>query len=99
MQFKDKKEKNNAKGILEEGMKTDFWKLIVDALKESKESLQRLQDGEEIADLPPEQYKLQMELCKAKKDYLDKLAKTPENIISWLEDPNNDTTEFDPYDK
>ena len=99
MIFTDKKEKANAEGILKEGMKTKFWQIICDALKESKEVLQRIQDSDEIADLPPEQYKHKMEIYKAKKEYLDTLSKTPENIISWLQDPKSDNTDFDPYFK
>lgn len=99
MIFKDTKQKKSAEEILKQGMTTEFWILIVKALKESKEALQRLQDGEEIADLPPEQYKLKNELFKAKKEYLDTLSKTPENIISWLQSPNNEETDFDPYKK
>lgn len=99
MIFKDIQDKKTAEAILREGVKTKFWQLIVEALNESKESLQRLQDEDDISNLPPDQYKLQSELFRAKKRYLATLLKTPENIISWLETPNNESKEFDPYSK
>ena len=99
MNFKTKKERLDAEGILKQGTMTEFWKLIVRALQESKEALQKLQDGEDIANLPAEQYKLMNELYKAKKEYLDTLTRTPENIISWLQDPISENKDFDPYAK
>lgn len=92
-------EKLTKQEILRQGAKGEFWKLIVVALEESKRYLQKLQDDEGMKDLPAEQYKLMNELIKAKKDYLDMLIKTPENIISWLETPDEDKRDFDPYEK
>lgn len=50
-----------------------------------------------MMDLPAEQYKVQNEVFKSKKEFIDKLIKTPDNIMSWLEEPNNEEKEFDPY--
>ena len=99
MKFKSRDEELNAKAILEEGKKTQFWKLVVDSLMESKEFIQEQQDGEDISELSAEQYKHMNEVFKAKKKFLDILTKTPDNIISWLEKPVNERKEFDPYDK
>ena len=99
IKFKNTKEENNAKSILEEGKKTAFWKLICEALKESKEFIQSEQDSEDLKDLSPEMYKLTNELFKSKKVFLDKLVETPDNILSWLEKPSNVRQEFDPYEQ
>lgn len=99
MIFKNSKEEENAKGILEEGKKTEFWKLIVRSMEESKEFIQSQQDDDDLKELTPEMYKLTNEIFKAKKQYLDTLIKTPDNIISWLEKPSSERQDFDPYDK
>lgn len=89
----------SARAILNEGKKSKFWELILQSIKESKEFIQSEQDSEDLKDLVPEMYKLQNELYKAKKQFLDSLAKTPDNIISWLEKPSNERQDFDPYEK
>jgi hypothetical protein len=66
-------------------------------LKESRDSLGNQLESDEMAELPADQYKLKCELLKAKRKYLDILSNTPENIISWLQAPNNTSVEFDPY--
>jgi len=99
MKFNNDKEKLDAKEILRQGVSSQFWQLIMDATKESEEAIRKIQDDEEMADLPAEEYKFRNELYKAKRKFLDTLSKTPENIISWLESPNNESREFDPYEK
>jgi len=94
----NKNEEASAKEILEQGKKTKFWELILEALAESKADIQRKQDGEEISELSAEQYKFRNELFKAKKEFIDKLSRTPDNLISWLGKPENDRKEFDPYE-
>jgi len=56
-----------------------------------------MQDGEEIKDLPADQYKLEAELIKAKKSYLEKLKHFPDTLGLWLVDPDQSEKEFDPY--
>jgi hypothetical protein len=85
--------------ILKQGRQTEFWNIIKEVMEESKEDIQKKQDGEDIAELSPEQYKFRNELFKAKKEMIDNLIKTPENIISWLEKPETERQNFDPYDK
>ena len=99
MKFKNVKEKQTANEILKEGMKTRFWEIIVIALTESREALTKAQEDEALSELSPEVYKMQMELLRAKKSFIDNLIKTPENVMSWLQSPNNETQEFDPYAK
>ena len=68
------------------------------ALDDSKASIQSLVDGDDLAELPPDQYKLQMELYKAKKAYLEKLKDLPETLIEWLTSPDTARENFDPYE-
>ena len=79
-------------------METPFWRLIVEAINDSQEFLQEQENSEDLDDLPPEQYKFFSKILKAKKKYLETLADTPKNLISWLGKPENERKEFDPYD-
>jgi len=84
---------------LKQGKQSAFWKLIVDAIDESIEDIQRKQDSEEISELDPQQYKFRNELFKSKKIMLETLKKTPDNLASWYSKPETERQEFDPYDK
>jgi hypothetical protein len=94
--------KENAKDnieILRQGATSRFWLLIKEALKESEQTIAIEQDSEDMSEMTPEEYKFRNELFKAKRKFLDTLSKTPENIISWLEQPESDVRDFDPYQK
>lgn len=82
--------------ILRAGIQTEFWKIIVEAMEESKEFIEKEQD-EDIQTLDAELYKATNELFKAKRKLIDKLIQTPENMISWFSKPNSDIPNFDPY--
>jgi len=97
MKFKDPNHKESSQEILRQGKQTEFWRLIVEAIEESKKNIQAQQDGADISTLPADQYKHQNEIFKAKKHFLDMLINTPDNIISWLQDPDNSERNFDPY--
>ena len=84
--------------LLKQGKGLEFWKIIVDAMEESLEDIQRKQDSEEMSELNQEQYKFRNELFKAKKELLNALIKTPDNLISWLQKPETERKEYDPYD-
>ncbi len=100
MKFKSTQEEESAIVILKEGSNSAFWSLIIKALEESKEFIQKQMDAEELKDLPADQYKFMNESFKAKKQFLDTLMKTPENIASWLEKvPEDRPKDFDPYNK
>lgn len=81
------------------GKESDFWKLVMQVLEKSIEKLRGDQDSDELKEIPAEQYKFENELIKAKIQYLKKLMETPDSIISWLQNPDNSSVEFDPYDK
>ena len=85
--------------ILKTGKLSEFWHIIVEAIEESRDDIQKKQDGEEIAELSSDQYKFRNELFKAKKEMLDALLNTPENLISWMTKPETEGQNFDPYDK
>ena len=94
METKDSKSKQE---ILRQGMNSEFWKIISEALRDSKNHLRNEQDADELKDLPADQYKVENELLKAKIKYLDKLANYPDTIIGWLQNPNQEEKDYDPY--
>lgn len=83
--------------ILQQGQQNDFWQIILEYIKESKEHLRNEQASDNLKDYPADQYKIEMELLKAKIKYLDKLADYPNAIIGWLQNPNTKEQNFDPY--
>lgn len=94
MDLKDSKSKQE---ILRQGMNSEFWKIISEALRDSKNHLRNEQDADALRDLPADQYKVENELLKAKIKYLDKLADYPNTIIGWLQNPNQEEKDYDPY--
>lgn len=95
----DPKNVENAKEVLRRGQDTEFWQLLCDALDDSIVHLQAEQDGDDIKELPAEQYKVEAELLKAKRKYLAKLKDLPETLINYLTEPtgNREKENFDPY--
>jgi hypothetical protein len=85
--------------IIRLGKQSEFWKLLLQALEKSIKKLEADRDGEDLKELPNDQYKVENELIKAKIQYLKKLMETPDSIVSWLQDPDNSSVEFDPYEK
>lgn len=84
--------------ILKQGAVSAFWLLILEVLEESKRDIQEKQDSADIAELSAEEYKFRNELFKAKRELLNKLINTPENVISWLSKPEGQKAQdFDPY--
>lgn len=85
--------------IIKQGAGGEFWKLLVDALHDSKDALRKQQESDDLKELPADQYKVENELLKAKIKYLDKLIGLPDTIVQWLQNPDNSQVEFDPYEK
>ena len=83
--------------ILKQGQLSEFWQIIVQFVRESKEHLRQEQDSDSLRDLPADQYKVENELLKAKIQYLDKLTDYPNTIIGWLQNPNQEEKDWDPY--
>ena len=93
----DTKESQSKQEILRQGQQSDFWQIIVEALRDSKEHLRQEQSSDDLKDLPADQYKVESELLKAKIKYLDKLTDYPNTIIGWLQNPNQEEKNYDPY--
>lgn len=83
--------------ILRQGKESQFWKIILEAIFESIDDIQKKIDAPELKDLPAEQYKFVVEGFKDKKEFLLTLTKTPDNLLSWLGTPDNEKPDFDPY--
>ncbi len=83
--------------VMEQGKTSDFWQLIMQAIEQTRMNLQEYQDSDEFRDLPADKYKLESELIHAKRKYLNILKETPDNIISWLSQPDAKIENFDPY--
>lgn len=96
--MKTVKDNKDAQEILREGKKTTFWRLIVEALNDSRVDIQEKQDGEDIASLPADKYKSQMELFKAKKELIDNHIGLPDSLVEHLGNPDNKKKNFDPYE-
>lgn len=84
--------------ILRLGMQTDFWRIITEKLEENIEHLNELEDSDDMADLPPDQYKLEVALLKAKRKYIRKLIDLPQVLIEFLANPEADSFNLDPYE-
>lgn len=93
----DTKESQSKQEILRQGQQSDFWNIIVEFLRKSREDLRGQQDSDELRDLPADQYKVENELLKAKIKYLDRLTDYPNTIIGWLQNPDQEERNFDPY--
>lgn len=83
--------------ILKQGQLSEFWQIIVQFIRESKEHLRQEQRSQDLKNLPAEQYKLENELILSKLEYLDKLTDYPNTIIGWLQNPDNEDRNYDPY--
>lgn len=89
---------NDAKAeILKQGKESQFWKIMLGAIFESIDDIDRKINDPELKNLPAEQYKFMVEGFKDKKEFLLTLTKTPDNILSWLGTPDNERQNFDPY--
>ena len=98
LNIKNEKDSEVIKQVIETGVSSDFWKLLVQVLEESIEHIQKKRDSEDIKDLPAEQYKTENELLKAKIKYLKNLINSPADLVSWIESPDSRTPEWDPYE-
>ncbi len=98
LDINNKKDSAAIQEVLKQGTKSEFWKLVVQAIEESKKHLRDLRDSDDLKDLPADQYKTESEIIKYKIKYLNKLLETPGNLSSWLENPDNKKPDFDPYD-
>jgi len=99
MRFDNPKDRDSIREVLKQGVKADFWKIIIQGLDAIIENLQKEQDSEGLKELPAEQYKVESEILKAKRKYLKDLKEFPQTLLSDLDDPNenNKPEDLDPY--
>ena len=97
--LKDPSNKEGYQETLRSGKATEFWSVLQQALRDSIEHIQSQLDGEDIADLSPEQYKVQVEILKGRKKDLQKLLELPDTLIVWLESPDQTQPNLDPYNQ
>jgi len=97
IEYKNETERLTAIAIIQEGMTRDFWKLITEALIDSKEYIQKQQDEAVMLEVPALEYKIRNEVYIAKKQFIDNLLETPTNLIQHLSVPESDSRNFDPY--
>jgi len=97
--FLDQDNAENTMELLRLGTATPFWQAIQESIDESIAHLQKVEDSQEMRDLPAEQYKLESELLKAKKKYLNHLKQLPMALVEYLKDPpnNQETKNDDPF--
>ena len=93
---KVKRSDEDKSAILELGKDTDFWEVIKESLDEEIEAL-NLEGEKDRSELPAEQYKLENEITKFKKEFFEILKTRPEDMISWLTGEVEKPTSLDPY--
>ena len=91
------KKLDNRIEILRTGKQGEFWGIICELLDESITRLQSVEDHADFIELPAEQYKLQSQLLKAKRKYLEQLKGYPDLLIAELGKPDSEDINFDPY--
>lgn len=99
MKYKDDNERLALIQTLKEGKATAFWKLMVETIKESIKDIQAKQDSQDLQDLDPASYKVANQIFVIKKQLLETLINSPDNMASWLEKPESAEENMDPYSK
>lgn len=97
MNLKNPKDKKDIQETLRAGEKTEFWHIITQALEESIEHIENELNSEDMSALPAESYKITSEVLKSRRDNLRKLLDIPKTIIMYLDSPDNEQENLDPY--
>lgn len=97
MNTKDIRNKSTVQALLKQGAVSEFWKVITESLQDTIDHLKEQMDSDELSDLPAAEYKVQNEILRHKIKYLELLKATPETLALWLETPEEERTNFDPY--
>ena len=97
MQLDDPKDSEAIQETLRSGQATDFWAVLKQVIEASIDSIKLQLDGEDIAELTPDKYKVMVEILKGRKKDLTKLLELPETLIMHLESPDQSEINFDPY--
>src|SRR3990167_510212 len=91
------KDKASIQAIMAEGLKSDFWRLIVQYLSEKTRSVEAAQNSDSFKDLPADQYKVENEIYRARKEIYEKMKDLPAIISSDVEQPDQSSPNLDPY--
>lgn len=92
-------ERISAQEILKNGKKGEFWGIIIEAINDSIKILQERSKDSEFKKLPADEYKLENEIINAKIDFLEKLKEMPDSVIEWLNEPESQNFDIDPYER
>ncbi|MBI4136855.1 hypothetical protein HY469_02220 [Candidatus Roizmanbacteria bacterium] len=85
------------RAILLDGMRTEFWRVICDSLDENIDLIEKDMDDSALREFPGNEYKIRMEVLKAKKRHLIALKEFPGNVAKQLEETEKAQVELDPY--
>ena len=101
MDLNNPKDKATIQSILKEGIKTDFWDVICQALERRITDVKNEEDSDNLKSLPSNEYKTESVILKAKRTIYEELKKLPTEVIDELEslENYNKDSEDDPYDK
>lgn len=90
--------------ILEQGQNGEFWRLILKYIDANVKHIEamlsgdtELPNGQMMKDLPADEYKIQNEIFREKKSYLEKLKNLPVAIIESLNEPETQDQNLDVY--
>ena len=97
MKLKNPADSKNIQEVLRQGLNTEFWQIIAQAIDDNIENPQEQMDSDKLFALPPDQYKLENEILKEKRRHYQKLKELPLTLISWLQNPNQNEPNLDPY--
>ena len=97
LDINDTRNKDAVQATLKQGAVSDFWKIIVQSLEDTIAMLKEEKGSDELAALPAAEYKIESEILRHKIKYLETLKAMPANLASWVELPEIDRENFDPY--
>lgn len=85
--------------LMRDGVDSDFWKALVEAIDENIEDLTRLhlEDQKDFADYSAEECKVRVLVYNEKKQYLDDLKSLPRLIANSFGEPEPIDESMDVY--
>mgnify|MGYP001599874952 CR=1 FL=1 len=78
-------------------MTSEFWLIICESLDETIESIKVAQDNPKLSALPPDQYKVENEILRTRRQNLEDLKNLPTILIQSLEQPDQSEPNLDPH--
>lgn len=102
MRLTNSKDKKNIQQVLKQGLKDDFWDILTQALKQDLKDVNRDLDSDDLSNMPANEYKVECEVLKEKRRFIEKMLHLPDRIIEDMETPPTAAEEDedpDPYPK